>query len=325
MNLFWSLFIAAMTLGTLAGTVWLLLASSKDLPPETDEHAVRQTFDGIGEDNHPLPRWWLWLFLATIVFALGYLLLFPGLGSWRGLWPGYENLDPRDASATQPFADQQSGWTSAHAWEREVEQARRNYAPLYTRYAAQPVEQIALDPQALQLGARLFANNCTQCHGADAKGVPGYPNLTDEHWRWGGTPQAIEASIGQGRQAVMPAWSGVLDAPNLAATAAYVVQLTGQPSAEYSAADLQTGQKNYATYCSACHGPTGQGLAALGAPDLTQSANYLYGSDFAAVQQTLREGRQGVMPAQEPWLGSDKVHVLAAYIYHLSNAEPAQP
>ena len=205
MSSFWSLYISVFTLGTLAALGWLLWATRKGSRTEAHE-----AFDGIEEQDNPLPRWWRWLFIATLAFALVYLALYPGLGNWQGLLE----------------------WSSAGQWRAEQARARNLYGPLYERFSAMPLEAVAADPQALAIGARLFASNCALCHGTDAKGAPGYPDLTDRLWRWGAEPAAILASIGQGRTGVMPPWGAVLGEQGTRDAAAYVLRLNGRPVPE---------------------------------------------------------------------------------------------
>jgi len=202
-------------------------------------------------------------------------------------------------------------------WQREVDKANEQYGPLYAKFASMPVEEVAKDPQALKMGGRLFASNCSVCHGSDAKGAYGFPNLTDSDWLWGGEPETIKTSILQGRQAVMPAWREVIGEEGIRNVTGYVQSLSGRNTPEGISVDIEQGQKIYAANCVACHGAEGKGTQAMGAPDLTDNV-WLYGSSFGQIQQTLRYGRNGRMPAQEDILGNDKVHLLAAYVYSLS-------
>lgn len=199
MTSFWSWYVTLLSLGTIAALVWLLLATRKGQRPDSTEETVGHSYDGIEEYDNPLPRWWFMLFVGTVVFALGYLALYPGLGNWKGLLPGYED-----------------GWTQVKEWQREMDKADEQYGPLYAKYAAMPVEEVAKDPQALKMGGRLFASNCSVCHGSDAKGAYGFPNLTDDDWLWGGEPETIKTTILHGRQAAG-------DTPSLAATAANAI------------------------------------------------------------------------------------------------------
>ena len=305
MTSFWSWYITLLSLGTIAALVWLLLATRKGQRPDSTEETVGHSYDGIEEYDNPLPRWWFMLFVGTVIFALGYLALYPGLGNWKGVLPGYEG-----------------GWTQVKEWQREMDKAEEQYGPLYAKYAAMPVEQVATDPQALKMGGRLFASNCSVCHGSDAKGAYGFPNLTDNDWLWGGEPETIKTTILHGRQAAMPAWKDVIGEEGIRNVAGYVRSLSGRDTPEGISVDIEQGQKIFATNCVVCHGPEAKGVAAMGAPNLTDNV-WLYGSSFAQIQQTLRYGRNGRMPAQEAILGNDKVHLLAAYVYSLSQ-QPEQ-
>ncbi|WBL62078.1 cytochrome-c oxidase, cbb3-type subunit III [Stutzerimonas stutzeri] len=305
MTSFWSWYVTLLSLGTIAALVWLLLATRKGQRPDSTEETVGHSYDGIEEYDNPLPRWWFMLFVGTVVFALGYLALYPGLGNWKGLLPGYED-----------------GWTQVKEWQREMDKADEQYGPLYAKYAAMPVEEVAKDPQALKMGGRLFASNCSVCHGSDAKGAYGFPNLTDDDWLWGGEPETIKTTILHGRQAAMPAWKDVIGEEGIRNVAGYVRSLSGRDTPEGISVDIERGQKIFAANCVVCHGPEAKGVTAMGAPNLTDNV-WLYGSSFAQIQQTLRYGRNGRMPAQEAILGHDKVHLLAAYVYSLSQ-QPEQ-
>lgn len=305
MTSFWSWYVTLLSLGTIAALVWLLLATRKGQRPDSTEETVGHSYDGIEEYDNPLPRWWFMLFVGTVIFALGYLVLYPGLGNWKGILPGYED-----------------GWTQVKEWQREMDKADEQYGPLYAKYAAMPVEEVAKDPQALKMGGRLFASNCSVCHGSDAKGAYGFPNLTDDDWLWGGEPETIKTTILHGRQAAMPAWKDVFGEEGIRNVAGYVRSLSGRDTPEGISVDIEQGQKIFVANCVVCHGPEAKGVAAMGAPNLTDNV-WLYGSSFAQIQQTLRYGRNGRMPAQEAILGNDKVHLLAAYVYSLSQ-QPEQ-
>src|SRR5690606_8684841 len=300
MTSFWSWYITLLSLRTIAALVWLLLATRKGQRNESTEETVGHSYDGIEEYDNPLPRWWFMLFVGTVVFALGYLVLYPGLGNWKGVLPGYED-----------------GWTQVKEWEREMNRADEQYGPLFAKFASMPVEEVAQDPQALKMGGRLFASNCSVCHGSDAKGAYGFPNLTDHDWLWGGEPETIKTTIMEGRQATMPGWVNVIGEDGIRHVAGYVLSLSGRETPEGINVDIEQGQKIFASTCVACHGAEGKGTQAMGAPDLTDNV-WLYGSSFGQVQQTLRYGRNGRMPAQKDILGNDKVHLLAAYVYSLS-------
>jgi len=295
---FWSFYITLLTLGTLVALAFLIFATRKGERKGTTDQTMGHSFDGIEEYDNPLPRWWFLLFVTTLIFAVGYLALYPGLGNWKGMLPGYEN-----------------GWTGVNQWKKEMARADEQYGPLYAKYAAMPVAEVAKDEQALKMGARLFASNCSVCHGSDAKGTIGFPNLTDNDWLWGGQPDTIKTTIMGGRKAAMPAWKDVLGEEGIRNVAGYVRSLSGLQNPE--GVDIAAGQKIFTTNCVACHGPEAKGNPLMGAPNLTDHT-WLYGSAFAQVQQTLRYGRNGVMPAHKDLLGNDKVHLLAAYVYSLS-------
>ncbi|MBH3460680.1 cytochrome-c oxidase, cbb3-type subunit III [Pseudomonas parafulva] len=308
MTTFWSTYISVLTIGSLIGLTWLLLGTRKGQSNNTTDQTMGHSFDGIEEYDNPLPKWWFWLFVGTLVFSVGYLILYPGLGNWKGILPGYEN-----------------GWTQVNEWQKEMDKADARFGPIFAKFAAMPVEEVAKDPQALKMGARLFASNCSVCHGSDAKGAYGFPNLTDKDWRWGGEPETIKASIMNGRHGVMPGWAEVIGEQGVADVAGFVLtNLDGRSLPEGAKADVAKGKEIFASNCVACHGPEGKGTPAMGAPDLTHPQAFIYGSSFAQLQQTIRYGRQGQMPAQAEIQGSDKVHLLAAYVYSLSHDENAE-
>lgn len=304
MTSFWSWYVVILTTGTLLALTWLIFATRKGQRSDTTDQTVGHVYDGIEEYDNPLPRWWFMLFVGTIIFAVGYLVLYPGMGNWKGILPGYDG-----------------GWTSTKQYDREITKADEKYGPIFAKYAALPIEEIAKDEAALKMGGRLFASHCAVCHGSDAKGSHGFPNLTDNDWIWGGEPETIKASILNGRQAVMPGWEAALGNDGIKNVTGYVRSLSGLKNPE--GLDLEAGQKSFDTMCVACHGPEGKGNPLLGAPNLTDNT-WLYGSSFAQVQQTLRHGRNGQMPAQENFLGNDKVHLLAAYVYSLSHGAKDQ-
>ncbi|WP_068830192.1 cytochrome-c oxidase, cbb3-type subunit III [Pseudomonas sp. BMS12] len=306
MTTFWSWYITLLTLGSLLALLWLLFATRKGQQSGPTEQTLGHSFDGIEEYDNPLPRWWFMLFLGTLIFAAGYLLLYPGLGNYAGKLPGYEG-----------------GWTQVKQWQREVDKANREYAPIYAGYAKLPVEQVAQDERALKMGGRLFASNCSVCHGSDAKGAYGFPNLTDKEWRWGGSPETIKQTIIGGRSGMMPAQAQMIGEEGVHNVAAYVLtELAGRKLPAGETADISAGQKIFASTCFACHGADGKGTPSMGAPNLTNPSAFIYGSSFAQLQQTIRYGRTGHMPAQLPYVGSeDKVHLLTAYVYSLSQQQ----
>ncbi|WP_454255348.1 cytochrome-c oxidase, cbb3-type subunit III [Pseudomonas sp. Marseille-Q8238] len=302
MSSFWSVYITLLTLGSLVALFALLFATRRGESPGTTDKTMGHAFDGIEEYDNPLPKWWFMLFLGTLIFALVYLALYPGLGNWKGVLPGYED-----------------GWTQVNQWQREMDKAHLQYGPIYAKFAAMPIEDVAKDEQALKMGGRLFASNCSVCHGSDAKGAYGFPNLSDREWRWGGEPASIKTTILAGRTGIMPPQGAMIGDEGVRDVAAFVLtKLAGRPLPEDAAANVDAGEKIFSTTCFACHGADGKGTPALGAPNLTNPSAFIYGSSLAQLQQTIRYGRTGHMPAQEDFLGNDKAHLLAAYVYSLS-------
>ena len=295
MSTFWSWFIAIGTLGTIAGCWWLIRWTAKVRPGEVPiGEPTGHTYDDrqLSEYNNPMPRWWLWMFYILIVFGLIYLLLYPGLGNWQGLL----------------------GWSQERQYEEQMAAAEERYGPIFARYAEQPIPELAEDPEALKVGQRLYATYCSQCHGSDARGAIGYPNLTDDAWLYGGDPQSIKTSILDGRNGNMPALGQALGGDDAVdAVVQYVMSLSGQVEAPADPA----GETKFKQVCAGCHMADGTGNPALGAPNLTDDV-WLYGGSRGAIRQTLMQGRQGRMPAHEEFLGENKVHVLAAYVYSLS-------
>jgi cytochrome c oxidase cbb3-type subunit 3 len=246
--------------------------------------------------NNPLPRWWLWLFVLTVVFGIVYFVLYPGLGTWKGTL----------------------GWTSQaeHAADAKLNAARieKTLAP----YASLTVGQLATDGAALNIGRNLFLNNCATCHGSDGGGAPGFPNLTDKDWLWGGDPDTVLATVSNGRMGVMPAWGEALGSSGVENVLAYVMSLSGR---KLEAGDVGAGKQKFAELCSACHGMDGRGNAAMGAPNLTD-VTWLHGGSLGAVRETIEKGRTGTMPAHVARLGETRVKLLAAYVLSLGRLEP---
>ena len=249
--------------------------------------------EDLEEYNHPLPGWWLNMFVITLVFGIVYLILYPGLGNFAGML----------------------GWTSIGQYESQIEQAEKDYGPLFKKYAAVDIETLAKDPEALKTGERLYANYCSVCHGSDARGAKGFPNLRDQNWLYGGQPDQIKTTLLNGRNGVMPPWEAVLGAAGVTEATEYVYGLNGREHDESLAAK---GKVHYDTVCVACHGPEGKGNQMLGAPNLTDRI-WQYGGSRKSINETLTLGRNGQMPAFKDFLGEDRIHVLTAYVYSLSH------
>lgn len=302
MTSFWSWYIIILTTVTIIGLVWLVFSTRKGQHSDTTEQTTGHAWDGITEYDNPLPRWWFMLYIGTVIFSIGYLILYPGMGNWKGILPGYDG-----------------GWTSAKQYDREMERADEKYGPIFAKFQQMPIETVAKDPAALEIGSRLFANHCAICHGSDAKGSPGFPNLADKDWRWGGDTATIMSSIMHGRTGVMPAWGGIIGEDGVKNVSAYVRQeIAGLKNPEGTTFDMEKGKQVFQTTCVACHTPQGTGMAVLGAPDLTYPAGWIWGTSLSQIENTVRNGRTGVMPPQGEFLGPEKAHILAAYVYSLS-------
>ena len=291
MTNFWSMWIIVLTTVTIVGLTWILLANRKREQQPGDKTTGHE-YDGIEELDNPLPAWWFYMFVLTIVWAMGYLIIYPGMGNYPGVL----------------------GWTQIGQHDREVTAADDKFRAMRDRYLALSVEEIAADPAVRKMGMRMFGNNCAQCHGGDAKGSYGFPNLSDDDWIYGGDPDTIKATLVNGRQAAMPAWGSILGDQGVAEVTAYVLDLNGR-SADSKL--VTAGETHFKTYCSACHGMDGTGNPALGAPNLANGI-WLYGGNTEQISHSIRAGRNGVMPAFEDTLSEDKIHILTAYIYGLN-------
>jgi cytochrome c oxidase cbb3-type subunit 3 len=295
---FWSVYISIITLvSIIACGVLLQVMSTRKVSGSQVETTGHSWDEDLGEYNNPLPRWWIWMFYITILFGLVYLVLYPGLGTYGGT----------------------NQWTSKKQYEEEVAKAEAQSAPIYEKYAKTDLKQLAADPEALAIGQKLFLNNCSQCQSSDARGGRGYPNLTDADWIYGGTPETIKETIANGRQGVMPPWGPVLGDEGVKDMAHYVMSLNGRTFDSLRAA---RGKEKFMTTCVACHGTEGKGNPAIGAENLT-SVVLLHGADEPALIETISKGRIDTMPPQKELLGEAKVHILAAYVWSLSNAAGA--
>ena len=303
----WSIYVIALVMLNILG-LWALLAwTSRRRPGDPRPDDTSHVWDGdITEYNKPLPRWWFIGFYLTMVFAVGYLLWYPGFGNFKGL----------------------GGWTSAD--EHDADKAKQDaiLAVTFRPYDGQPISALAGDPRALQLGRAIFANTCATCHGSSAQGAVGYPNLTDDIWHWGGSEDDILASILDGRQGVMPEWGTVLTGMGgdnaVLSVATYTRSLAGEvPANDYFAAQ---GKGLYEGVCVACHGIDGKGNKDLGAPDLTDGYA-MYGNSIESIMETINNGRHGVMPPHRELLGETRARLVASYVWSLSNgtASPEPP
>ncbi|MBU3636842.1 cytochrome-c oxidase, cbb3-type subunit III [Polynucleobacter sp. es-MAR-4] len=296
----WSNYIALVSLVGIVWCIWLLFSQRKAKVVHTADGAVADTghvWDGnLRELNNPLPRWWMWMFLLSCIFALVYLVLFPGLGSFPGV----------------------VGYSTDGALMSSMTEANDELKPVYAKYVKMDIEQVAADPKAREMGQRLFLNSCAQCHGSDAGGAKGFPNLTDGDWLYGGSPENIKTTLINGRAGVMPPFPQ-LDSKQIVDVANYVRSLSGLPADDLKAA---RGAEVFKSNCAACHGADGKGNIALGAPNLTDKT-WLYGGSEATIVETVTKGRMAMMPAQDKVLSPEKIHLLTAYVWGLSNNKTA--
>lgn len=297
-NEFWNLYVMVIVGASILACLIILVTQKSAVytPGQTTGHAWDETLE---EYNNPLPAWWSYLFYFTCFFAIGYLILYPGFGNNKGVF----------------------GWSSVGQWQGEQDKAKKQYDPIFEKYQKMDVAAVAADKPAMEMGKRLYMTYCVQCHGSDARGAKGFPNLADSDWLYGGTPEKITETIAAGRNGMMPAYGGneaaVGGAAGAKEVAQYVRSLSGLSN---DAAAAAKGKEKFATVCAACHGADGTGNQAIGAPNLTDKT-WLYGSSENAIVETIVKGRANQMPAWKEFLGDAKVHLLSAYVYSLSQAK----
>lgn len=293
-NDFWPFFITTVTLVGIVACLLLLWFSGKAEAMTAHDNTTGHVWDGdLREMNNPLPRWWVWLFIITVIFSLVYLVLYPGLGTYAGTLK----------------------WSSTGQHAAEMKKGEEEIAPLYARFAAMKTEDIAKDAQAMAIGERLFMNNCSQCHGSDARGSKGFPNLTDGDWLYGGAPENISETLSAGRIGNMPPLGAALGtADDVKNVAQYVLSLSGSPHDSLKAA---LGKGKFGV-CAACHGNDGKGNHAMGAPNLTDDI-WLHGYGEAAIIAMINNGKVNQMPAQSDKFSEPQRKVLASYVWGLSN------
>ena len=291
---FWSIYVSVITVVSILACGLLLWFSGKARAMTAHDNTTGHIWDGdLREMNNPLPRWWVWLFVITIVFSLAYLAMYPGLGSYAG----------------------KLGWTSTGQHSAEMDKGEREVAPLYAKFTAMKAQDVARDPQAMAIGERLFMNNCAQCHGSDARGSKGFPNLTDGDWLHGGTPEKILETLTKGRIGNMPPMAAAVGTPDdVKNVAHYVLSLSGSP---HDSLRASLGKAKFVA-CAACHGMDGKGNPALGAPNLSDDI-WLHGYGENAIIAMVNNGKMNQMPAQADKLGAAQLHVLSAYVWSLSN------
>ncbi len=289
---FWHWFIVIVSLLSIL-ILFPFIYLNRGKPSDGKTETMGHVWDGdLEEYNNPLPSWWLNLFLITLVFGLVYLVLYPGLGKFEGIL----------------------NWSSTGQYNEEIEVAKTQYDPIYEGYAATEIAALSKDPDAMKTGARLFINYCSTCHGSDARGAKGFPNLRDHDWLYGSDPEQIKVSILNGRAGVMPPWKAVIGEEGSINVAHYVLSLGGR---DHDAALAEKGAVQYGQLCVGCHLPDGSGNTALGAPNLKDRI-WLYGGSLETIAESIEIGRNGQMPAHKDFLGEDRVHLLSAYVYSLS-------
>jgi cytochrome c oxidase cbb3-type subunit 3 len=291
---FWSIFVAAITVVSILACLLLLWFSGKARAMTSSDNTTGHVWDGdLREMNNPLPRWWAWLFVITIVFAFAYLALYPGLGNFGG----------------------KLGWTSTGQHKAEVDKGNAEVAPLYAKFTAMKPEDVSKDVQAMAIGERLYMNNCSQCHASDARGNKGFPNLTDGDWLHGGAPDKIKETLVAGRIGNMPPMAAAVGtSDDVKNVAQYVLSLSGSP---HDSLQASLGKAKFGV-CAACHGADGKGNQALGAPNLTDDI-WLHGYGESAIIAMVNAGKVNQMPAQTDKLTEAQIHVLASYVWGLSN------
>jgi cytochrome c oxidase cbb3-type subunit 3 len=284
----WSLYIAVVTVVGLVACIGLLVVASKRQVMANDNTTGHVWDEDLRELNNPLPRWWMWLFVITVVFAAVYLAIYPGLGSNPGSFK----------------------WSSTGQWEAEQAKAHDTMKPVYAKFASMSAADLAKDAQAMGIGERLFLNNCAGCHGSDARGSKGFPNLTDGDWLGGTGPEYIAKTITEGRQGMMPPMAAAVGGPeDVKNVANYVLSLSGGSSNNVAA---ELGKAKFGA-CAACHGPDGKGNQALGAPNLTDKV-WLHGWGEEAITAMVNNGKTNVMPAFGQRLTPEQIQVLAAWV-----------
>jgi len=291
---FWSVYVAGITLVSILACLLLLWFSGRAKAVTANDNTTGHVWDGdLREMNNPLPRWWVGLFIITVVFALLYLALYPGLGNFAGKF----------------------GWSQVGQYEAEVAKGNKEVEPLYARFNAMKPEDVARDAKAMAIGERLFMNNCSQCHGSDAKGSKGFPNLTDADWLHGGSPDKIKETITKGRIGNMPPMAAAVGtADDVRNVAQYVLSLSGSP---HDSLRASLGKAKFVA-CAACHGADGKGNQAIGSANLTDDI-WLHGWGENAIVAMINNGKVNQMPAQEGKLTQSQIQVLASYVWSLSN------
>ncbi|MBW8471524.1 MAG: cytochrome-c oxidase, cbb3-type subunit III [Thiobacillus sp.] len=291
---FWHLYVGGLTLVSILACLILLWISGTTKANTHADNTTGHVWDGdLAEMNNPLPRWWVYLFVITVIFALAYGALYPMFGKFQGVL----------------------GWTSRGQHTAEVAKVEAAIAPIYAKFSGMTPEQMAGDAEAMAIGERLFMNYCAQCHGSDARGAKGFPNLTDKDWLGGGDHATIKTTITQGRIGVMPPMAAAVGtAEDVRNVANYVLSLSGSP---HDSVRATQGKEKFAA-CAACHGMDGKGMAAVGAANLTDGI-WLHGWGEEAIVRAVNNGFNNQMPGQSALLNEAQINVLASYVWGMSN------
>ncbi|WP_227430823.1 cytochrome-c oxidase, cbb3-type subunit III [Psychrobacter sp. I-STPA6b] len=363
MSIFWSSWITILSIGCWLFILGVLIFVLKYKPEVQEDGTTGHAYDGIKEYDKPLPKWWLVIFFGSIVWGVLYWVLFPALlpGIWHGAstvevdgetkpWTSvnelYSNLETNnkiftdnfeqnilpDATAVQQLkqlsdlqAEQRRQETPSAELQTQIDENINKLAPY--------VVSLSQDPKALMLGQRLFLQNCALCHGSNATGATGYPNLTDNDWLYGGKAEDILTTVHNGRIGGMPAWRDDIGEDGVRAASEYVLSLSPShgdvKGKSYSNGELdqtlvKQGSAIFQQKCALCHGEDGKGMHSTGAPNLTDDI-WLYGGQREVVRNTVRHGRAGVMPAWESKLGNERIMLIAAYIYSLRDGGQPLP
>ncbi len=288
----WSIFISVLVIGNIIGVMWLLFATSSKKGDESSEvESTGHEWDGIRELNHPLPKWWFNMFILTTVFGVAYMVLYPALGNNEGVL----------------------GWTQLKQLDEQLSKSKADREAFFSQFDGMTVAELQGNDNAMKTASRLFANNCAMCHGSDAKGSTGFPNLTDDDWLYGNTSDNLKHSILLGRQGMMPSFAPILSDAEISNVAQYVLAFSGQETDKNAS---NAGKPVFDLHCAACHMPDGSGNQMLGAPKLSDKT-WLYGGLLMNIKESIKAGRNGNMPAHNHLLSDKEATVIAAYLLSL--------
>ncbi len=316
---FWSLYVTVITVVGIVACFWLLISQSKSTQKKgknQDNEMMEHVWDGdLQEYNNPLPRWWLIMFVLSLIFSCVYLYLYPGLGSYKGNSNTVTGIETGDKKVV--------AWSSTGQYKEEMAQANEKYKSMYEKYTQTDVKTLAQDPAAMTTARNLYNTYCMQCHATDARGSRGFPNLTDKDWLWGGEPEQIMESIQYGRTGIMEPWGERLGTAKVEDVANYVLSLSGKLKADnpVNTASIARGKEVFNSppaMCVTCHMADGKGNSEAGYPNLTDDI-WLWNGSKQAIVNTINNGHNNVMPIWYGFLDENKMHLLTAYVWGLSN------